>query len=314
MAEPPPNMSTSLQLNNIPKGGYKVTITTADGTTVFHQEIKHPSQITLNIGDTHPDHPVENAIQATTFPKFSLLPSELRVKIWGFSLDQPRIFWPNHDKGDTEELQGMSFSHRPPAVRQVCRESRKVSDRRGRFSFGTCGTHLSSLWFDFHSDIIFSNEAITLEERELTDHVRNVAVWHNFCRDIHKAEELQGFLRDFPKCQKIIFVWSGVLMEPYGDIKFYPIQDDEPIEGRDKNWKSLKTRINRAWRKDSFLKKCKLSEDQLPIIEAAECKFVERECCEKRYEEMERNYSITCGSSKWSYYGFGTIHLQCLRL
>jgi hypothetical protein len=31
MAEPPPSMSTSLQLNKIPKGGYKVTVTGADG-------------------------------------------------------------------------------------------------------------------------------------------------------------------------------------------------------------------------------------------------------------------------------------------
>lgn len=172
-------------------------------------------------------------------------------------------------------MQGVNFAHKPPAVRQVCREARKVSDTRGRFSFGWDGTHLMSLWFDFHSDILF-DEGLTLAELKLPYYVRNVAKGHDDARELQEAENLQSFLGQYPQCQKIIFVWSGGMAELDGDVKFYPMHDGEPLGGSDKNWKNLKARINRAWRKASFLKKCKLTEDQLPIIEAVECTLVEK--------------------------------------
>ena len=77
-------------------------------------------------------------------------------------------------------------------------------------------------------------------------------------------------------------------MNPYGDVKFYPIHDDEPIESSlfrsDENWGGLKTLINRAWREKNFLKRCRLTENQLPIIEAAECTFVKKDPDARRTE------------------------------
>ncbi|RFN54805.1 hypothetical protein FIE12Z_889 [Fusarium flagelliforme] len=292
MAEPPPSMSTSLQLNNIPKGGYKVTITAADGTTVFHQVVEHPSQITLNISGTHP-FPNQNAIPATTFPKFSRLPPEIRVKIWKFSLDQPRIFWPNRDYEKTDWLHGTNFDHKPPAVRQVCRESRKVSNSRGKFLFGSNDTLFASLWFDFHSDIFFdylndngSSKRYSDEEfvdPALTDQVRNVALSYG-ALNLEAIKRITTVLEKYPSCQRIIFVWSGREMKPYGDIRFYPISDDELLRGTKRNWGEIKTRTNRTWRKERPLSKTKFTEDQLPVIEAAECIFVEKE---KRKKEPD---------------------------
>ncbi|KAJ4003334.1 hypothetical protein NW752_011788 [Fusarium irregulare] len=294
MAEPPPSISTSLQLNKIPKGGYKVTVTGAMtlGTVVWRHESEHPSQITLNIGDTHPDHPVENAIPATTFSKFKQLPPEIRAKIWGFSLDQPRVFWPSSQYEDYGIMHCTNFAHKPPAVRQACREARKLSDRRGEFSFGWNGTLCSSLWFDFTSDILLHHHYDEdLDPKQLDSkfrgRVRNVALRHYEAFELEDAKLLKRFLRKYPRCKKIIFVWSATRMTPVGDIKLYPIPDNELLddgEGNcDKNWGELKALFKETWREELPLTKWKITANQLPIIEAAECIYVEKKHRERRW-------------------------------
>jgi hypothetical protein len=161
------------------------------------------------------------------------------------------------------------------------------------------GTHLASLWFDFHSDILFDKESLILEDPGLTDNVRNVALWHHDARQLEQVVNFQKLLKTYPKCQKIIFVWGSAQMDPYGDVKFYPIHEDEPIESyppfnSNENWGGVKTLINRAWHEKNFLKRCKLTENQLPIIEAAECTFVEKDL-DTRYETAMRHKSNVLG-------------------
>jgi hypothetical protein len=124
------------------------------------------------------------------------------------------------------------------------------------------------------SDILFKNGYPALEDTELPKHVRTVALWHLEARELEKAEKMTKFLRNYPKCQKVIFVWSGVLMEPYGDVKFYRIQDNESVVYSTKRWGAIKAHINSSWNKKSFLRNCKITKSQLPIIEAVECMFV----------------------------------------
>ncbi|KAI2611067.1 uncharacterized protein GGS25DRAFT_481259 [Hypoxylon fragiforme] len=131
---------------------------------------------------------------ATTFPRFSSLPAELRLIIWRFALPR-RVFEIRREtvclKQDgevdvTEDVDHDSWRIRssdlvavqlaPPALLNVCREARKFALRSG--SWRCVGSHPRGVnrvirmatWFDPRTDILcFDDSASQLLTRRVTE-------------------------------------------------------------------------------------------------------------------------------------------------
>ncbi|KAF5676935.1 hypothetical protein FHETE_1942 [Fusarium heterosporum] len=261
-------MSVSLQLAGIPAGNHKITVTGPDGTVVSHHEITFSPEVlqtayylpTCDIAATAP----------TTFSRFRYLPAEIRLEIWNLSLNEARVFWPNNDNMYDDRYTVANFSHKPPTVRQVCREARQVSQNRGTFSFGTESVITNGLWFDFFSDIIHDNGSFEgIVFAPLIHNARNVSIFWDEAMELKDAWKFKDFLMHHPKCQTIFFVVPVGVLDFKQDIKFFTIQEDEHVEGK-KTWGSIRDRINRRWRREDWLKYLGVAEAQLPRIKAVE--------------------------------------------
>ncbi|KAM0564099.1 hypothetical protein ACHAPJ_000308 [Fusarium lateritium] len=250
-------MSISLHLAHLPVGSYEVTVTNAEGTRIFHNKIDLPAQI----ADT---------ANAKTFPQFKKLPFELRSKIWHYSMqNESRIFYPT-DYDHEHEIHQVSFAHKPPATRQVCQEARLISKKRGMSIFGTEQTSLKGLWFDFFSDILYISNKDNVGEYGVEDMVRNVALdWRGYGIDHNWKKLLRHIKNAYPLCERLILV-VRYDFELYGDVRFFTILDEEEVtgaSGRQKQaWGRMKEEIVKEWRG----KMQRITEAQLPTIEAVE--------------------------------------------
>jgi hypothetical protein len=99
-----------------------------------------------------------------TFPQFSHLPAEIRCLIWEMAIprrklhDYKRKIPAPHLRDPFSGFTARSPCLSPPAVAQVCRESRKVAKRRGdlfpvRFSWDK-SQRLYWTWFDGSRDVL----------------------------------------------------------------------------------------------------------------------------------------------------------------
>ncbi|KAM0246303.1 hypothetical protein ACHAP5_004776 [Fusarium lateritium] len=273
-----PNISMSLQLADVPAGCYKITITGPGDTTVCHHEIALLSGVTqtASFQSTY----TTTTATSKTFPRFKELPAEIRRQIWELSLSEPRIFWPNYEVHN-ENFVGVSFSHKPPLMRQVCMEARQVSQARGVVSFGSHGSIMKGLWFDFFSDIIFMNDVSDENEFvQAVDNARNVAlIWHE-ALNLIDVKTLKRFIEKHPKCHRIIAIAAGDCIDCFSDMKLFTIQDKETFGFDTEDWGTIRDRLYRAWRKKKALRLLGITEAQLPRIEAMEaisiCKKVEK--------------------------------------
>ncbi|KAF4996840.1 hypothetical protein FGRMN_4251 [Fusarium graminum] len=262
-------MSISLQLTGISAGNYKITVAGPDGTVVSHHEMTLSSQVPQAL-DCH-SRCDTSATTPTTFPRFKHLPAELRVKIWNLSLNETRVFWPNNENTYDDYCTGVNISHKPPTVRQVCREARQVSQSRGAFSFGTGKVVMKGLWFDFFSDIIHDDDSFDQKAyAPVIYNARNVSIFWHQAMEFRDAQKLKHFLKRYPKCQTIFFVAPGGVIDFKEDIKFFTIQEDEYVEEDQKTWGRIRDHIDRRWRRGDWLKYLGVTEAQLPRIEAVE--------------------------------------------
>ncbi|SPJ78033.1 uncharacterized protein FTOL_06422 [Fusarium torulosum] len=251
-----PNPSMSLQLAGIPAGGYD--------TTVSQDEITPQSGVSQTTDSQLPNTTV--AATPKTFPRFKELPAELRKAIWELSLSQPRVFWPNDERAG-KYFTGVNFAHKPPAMRQVCQESRQVSQARGGFTFGHDESIMEGLWFDYFSNILYmfcncSREGYTIAIRN----TRNVAlIWPDVwvLRDLQR---LKRFMVEYPKCRRILLIVASD-MDPWSDMETFLIQGEIPIDYAPEDWGRLKDSLERSWRKKSALRCLGVIEAQLPKIE-----------------------------------------------
>jgi hypothetical protein len=200
---------------------------------VFHEKIEIPSQVTLEKGG-----PSSQAVTSTptTFPKFKELPGEIRSQIWVQAIqNDSRIFYPTHYDCD-RQLPHVAFAHKPPPIRQVCHESRQISQKRGMFIFGTDRTTRKALWFDTFNDIMYDMNPANSEfdclvaasdyDRVLNS-ARNVAVEWMFQYDL--KELFESVVNRFKACQTI-YLAHGIVEILEGDIAFYAVPDEELVE------------------------------------------------------------------------------------
>jgi hypothetical protein len=99
----------------------------------------------------------------TSFTKFPKLPSELRLKIWSFATPGPRNVRIDYKvlSATLKEMKHPEFTpytsaEPPPAIFQVCRESRAEAQKMGthKLSFGSKFHHEARIYFDFSQDTL----------------------------------------------------------------------------------------------------------------------------------------------------------------
>jgi hypothetical protein len=290
----PPEMSVSLHLKHLPVGSYEVTVTgsggwfrlifpllyntvnsQATGTQVFHEKIEIPSQVLLEKGS--PSSQVTST--PTTFPKFKELPGEIRSQIWVHAIqNDSRIFYPTHYDHD-RELPHVAFAHKPPPIRQVCRESRQISQKRGMFIFGTDRTTRKALWFDTFNDIMcdmnpafdeFDCMVAASDYDRVLNSARNVAVDWMFQYDL--KELLESVVNRFKSCQTI-YLAHGIIEIPEGDIAFYAVPDEELVEalkGELKPCGQLKDEIRKFWHNQKVAQGSTITKAHFPSIVVVE--------------------------------------------
>ncbi|KAF4976040.1 hypothetical protein FDECE_18512 [Fusarium decemcellulare] len=266
----------------IPRVSYEITVATSSGSRLLYlrTEIGSPIGRETNVSTS----PI--IVKASgSFSQFKKLPPELRSKIWEYALSESRIFLPVDEA--VPGWRPVNFTHKPPAVRQTCREARRVSEWLGAIGFGQNRTAMKGLWFNFQSDILYLNTRYLLENAEelfpaINARVRNVALdWDALYVEEYDTDEvwervLRDVIYDFPRCNRIILVQTtGDL--PAGDITFFPIQDNEDWEINDCNcWGDAQTFIDLKWRSSKLLRELRITEEWLPSIEAVEAVPVRR--------------------------------------
>lgn len=208
-------------------------------------------------------------VAATAFTRLKKFPAEIRKEIWELSLNDSRVFWPN-DARAGKFYTGVNFAHKPPAVRQVCRESRQVSQARGGVSFREGDSITGGLWFDFFSDILYMFSNIGRAYTVAIHNTRNVAlVWPDVrvLRNLHRIKE---FIREYSKCRRIIIISTAGHMDEWSDMEFYPLEEGDYIDYAPEDWVSLKDALERSWREENTLRYLGVTEEQLPKIKAME--------------------------------------------
>lgn len=119
-------------------------------------------------------YPGSNETEAFRFNELSL---ELRMKIWKLAMPCGCLFEPKVDIRQPQARHQhiasdplpvtLRWKHEPPALRAVCRESRRASDIIGGFKFGRMGNTRRGYWFNYESDIVYINP-------DMIDHVRHL--------------------------------------------------------------------------------------------------------------------------------------------
>ncbi|KAF4953989.1 hypothetical protein FSARC_12277 [Fusarium sarcochroum] len=260
----PPDMSISLHLTHLPVGSYEVTKTA--GSRIFHNKVELPAQATIETENPSPT--ITSA--PTTFPQFKKLPIELRSKIWDYAMqNESRIFYPHKDYDHDNEIQQVHVAHKPPAIRQVCQEARRMSGKRGMFIFGMERSTVKGLWFDFSSDILYIRYKYNDIEDDVEDMARNVAIDWCGCEIGQDWEALLRYiLGTYPMCERLILVVRFDL-ELFGNIKLFAIPDEERVTNADqRQWGQVKEEITKEW--------LGITKTQLPSIEAMEIVPVRR--------------------------------------
>ncbi|CAJ0546135.1 Ff.00g096080.m01.CDS01 [Fusarium sp. VM40] len=242
-----PNPSMSLQLADVSAGSYQTTAISSPGSTVSQDEIIPPQSGVFQIVNSR----LSNIpVAATAFTRFKELPAEIRKEIWELSLNDPRVFWPN-DARAGKYYTGVNFAHKPPAVRQVCRESRQVSQARGGFSFREGDSIMGGLWFDFFSDILYMFSNIGRDYTVAIHNTRNVALVWPDVRVLRNLPRMKEFIREYPKCRRIILISTAGHMDEWSDMEFYPLEEGDYIDYAPEDWASLKYASERFWREES---------------------------------------------------------------
>lgn len=156
------------------------------------------------------------------------LPIEVRYKIWKLAAPGGRIFdvylvedpWSSagHEtrtaasrSPDESVIVKLRELHKPPAIRGVCRESRRVTDIVGSFKFGLFRGTRHGWWFNHACDIVllskFSLRYITAMNLR---NINNVA----FTKDAFGAEYdcvrvIKALNKHAPECVKAVFAYSS---------------------------------------------------------------------------------------------------------
>lgn len=189
-----------------------------------------------------------------------------------------RIFCPTHEDCH-DELLYVTFAHKPPQIRQVCRESRQISEKRGMFVFGVNKTIRKALWFDKFNDIMYDFDpyncqldclAADSDYNRVLNSARNVAVdWEYRCdsKDLFKS-----VVNRFKACQTLYLVHGNVEI-PEGDIAFYAVPDEELVEavkGELKPSGQVKDEIRKFWHNQKVSQGSTITKEQFPSIVAVE--------------------------------------------
>ncbi|KAJ4308789.1 hypothetical protein N0V84_011886 [Fusarium piperis] len=143
------------------------------------------------------------------FPRFKILPPEIRAIIWEYSFGEARIF----KTKSTSIVSGiipMVVNHKPPPSSQACKEARKISQRLGTFLFGACGSPYKSLWFNPSKDIFWwDRQSITMWQIKSSGHsfhcVENVALDLTDSSE-NSLEKVYDMCNIFPFCKKLQLV------------------------------------------------------------------------------------------------------------
>ncbi|KAH0435304.1 hypothetical protein CcaCcLH18_04913 [Colletotrichum camelliae] len=141
---------------------------------------------------------------ATTFPRFSQLPPEIRKCIWEMALPDARVFVPYQNNQDQIALRQ---AYRPPAVRAACKEAWLVTEGNGRFAFGYKHTRTHGFWFNPSRDIVFVRQdemSDNVEEAIRSARAQNIATeWCEFEPE-DSCFDIMVWARESPDCLKLI--------------------------------------------------------------------------------------------------------------
>lgn len=175
--------------------------------------IIHKIDRQLKIVEEKLDHLLHSTRPTTArFSKFTDLPTELRLRIWDLAIPMRKL---RHHAGDsvtgTEAFRKLSTTGlRPPAISQVCRESRSVALRRGRmFQMHRWHTHQEKniyywTWFDGSHDILELENPecpISSDEGECLELLRHAEVILVQMQDL--GPWVKELFRDWKVCQTL---------------------------------------------------------------------------------------------------------------
>ncbi|KAK2769402.1 hypothetical protein CKAH01_01009 [Colletotrichum kahawae] len=186
--------SQTIDLSEIQKTVSK-TIESQASTIQRLAEVRAASK--CNFGRTMP---------ATTFPRFSQLPLEVRKLVWEMALPDARVFMPYQNDQDQITL-CFTSEHKTPTMRAACKEAWLVTEKNGRFAFGYKHTRAHGFWFNPRRDIVFvQHDSISegVESAIKAAHTQNIALeWHNFTSERSCISEMD-WVRDKLKCRKVV--------------------------------------------------------------------------------------------------------------
>ena len=136
--------------------------------------------------DGHQDEQQSKETTRHSFPQFSQLPPELRLKIWSY-LVQPRVvvacclYNDDNLQRRRQNLDRLSRGSNTPAILQINRESRSVGLNHYEPTFGTNETELApwrpdpnylpparpaTIWFNFELDTLWLNGEVNTNDLE----------------------------------------------------------------------------------------------------------------------------------------------------
>jgi len=142
--------------------------------------------------------------------------------IWKLAAPRGRLFEPEErllssdpdvQGGNQSTIGDVKISRRlkPPAIRAVCQESRRVSDDIGGFKFGIFGNSRQGCWINYQADAIFihTNMLDLLPQMDL-GRVRTLV----FPNVLFKTEAaclriLDSIQRGVPQCQRVVFCFCA---------------------------------------------------------------------------------------------------------
>lgn len=221
-----------------------------------------------------------------------MLPTELRLHIWKLAASGSRIFEPrvklvtpratttpnvtlllapNQQQPNNipaRPLIQLAKQHKLPALRQICRESRQVSDEIGGFEFGLYGDAFRSNWFEYAKDVVLIHSDMMDKLHHMNlERVQQLAFLNSKFQTEERCQQiLEKVNRYTPRCRYLLFCFLSDAHQEntsnhatilYGRVGLRRLRDDDlvghyTLPGRDLpdgpvQWKDLRCVILKIW-------------------------------------------------------------------
>jgi hypothetical protein len=181
-----------------------------------------------------------------TFTLFPKLPPELRIKVWGFALPEPRVVeidgwridkWPYISKR----------SRKAPSLLQVNAESRSLAMISYKLSFGNVDG--GPTYFDFEKDTLylrsFLPKWLSSPLNEDFTKVQNLAIWFDLYSHVayleHRLEHFKNLKNVTVNTDKYIRVPDGSTFETISAV--IEVHKRQTQENFDRLWAAFQERL-----------------------------------------------------------------------